>query len=302
MNIEKKLRDFKPNIKDSTIKNYMVNLKKICCSATGKDTEPIDLLFLKSDDKLDEYIKNKSASNTRKNLYNIIVVFLTLLEKQQPDVKKVKSLIEKYTELRNDLNKKYSDDAKTNQKSERQEANWMTTDEIDKVANSFKESDFQLYAIIKFHLLIPLRNDLASVIFTNKRQYNKATDKPNAIIKIGSNYQLRLNDYKTNKAYGEKVIDVPPELNPIIRRLLKLNKGTGYLIYNKKKDKSYSSNDYTRLFNSAFKKTGKKISTTMMRTIILSEKFGDLVKDQKQMASQMCHSKSVQNNYIKTSD
>ena len=302
MSIEKKLKDFKPNIKDSTIRNYMVNLKKIYRSATGKDTEPIDLLFLKNDDKVDKYIKNKTASNTRKNLYNIIVVFLTLLEKQQPDVKKVKSLIEKYTELRNDLNKKYSDDAKTNQKSERQEANWMTTDEIEKIADSFKESDYQLYAIIKFHLLIPFRNDLATVEVMTKREYNKATDKPNAILKNGSNYQLRLNDYKTNKAYGEKIIDVPPELNPIIRRLLKINKGTGYLIYNKKKDKSYSSNDYTRLFNSAFKKTGKKISTTMLRTIVLSEKFGDLVKEQKEMASNMLHSKSVQNNYIKTSD
>ena len=103
MDIEKKLRDFKPNIKDSTIKNYMVNLKKICCSATGKDTKPIDLLFLKNDDKVDEYIKKKTASNTRKNLYNIIVVFLTLLEKEEQDVERVKTLINKYTELRNDF-------------------------------------------------------------------------------------------------------------------------------------------------------------------------------------------------------
>ena len=64
-----------------------------------------------------------------------------------------------------------------------------------------------------------------------------------------------------------------------------------------------SPNGLTKLFNRVFKSTGRKISTTMFRHVVLSGEFGEDYKKHKESkaekADHMCHSLSQQAKYIK---
>jgi len=304
MEIERLLRENRPNVRDTTINNYMLNLKKIYQGTGGKGV-PSDLDFLKDITKLNEYFKNIKTDTTRKNSINVAIVFLMILSKIEPKNKKVLKIIEDLDLQRTELNKNYTDNLKTNKKSEKQEKNWLSVEEIDNIANGYKMKDYQAYAIIKFHLGVPLRNDLPSIKIMTKSKYNKLSEAEkkltNAIVKTGiTDYALMMNNYKTSGAYMERQIDIPPSLNPIIRKLIKMNGESGYLIVNPKTDKPFTTNEYTRYLNSLFKHTNKKISSTLLRNIVVSDKFGAITKEMKETAKNMLHSSQTQQGYIKT--
>jgi len=304
MEIERLLRENRPNVRDTTINNYMLNLKKIYQGTGGKGV-PSDLDFLKDITKLNEYFKNIKTDTTRKNSINVAIVFLMILSKIEPKNKKILKIIEDLDLQRTELNKNYTDNLKTNKKSDKQEKNWLSVEEIDNIANSYKNKNYQAYGIIKFHLGVPLRNDLPSIKIMTKSKYNKLSEAEkkltNAIVKTGiTDYALMMNNYKTSGAYMERQIDIPTSLNPIIRKLIKMNGESGYLIVNPKTDKPFTTNEYTRYLNSLFKHTNKKISSTLLRNIVVSDKFGAITKEMKQTAKNMLHSSQTQQGYIKT--
>ena len=55
-------------------------------------------------------------------------------------------------------------------------------------------------------------------------------------------------------------------------------------------------NSMTKLFNKIF---GKRISSSALRHIFLSDKYGDTVKDMKEDAEKMGHTVETQKTYIK---
>ena len=210
------------------------------------------------------------------------------------------------------LNKKYTAFTQTHEKSVKQAENWLSYEELENIAKSYKNTDYQKYAILTFHLNIALRNDLQTIKVMNEKQYEKTEDKTmlNVIIKmtpkmklktglINEDYIIYLNNYKTSGAYKEKIIIVPKILSPIIAKLIQLNinKENSYLVLNK--GEPFKNNEFTRYFNKIVAHTGKKISTTLLRNIVLSHKYGDTVKEMKKVASDMCHSESTQKAYIK---
>jgi hypothetical protein len=301
--IKAELVKARPNIRDSTRENYLLNLRKLHEGMEG-DKNLTDLNFLLDKKKLDEYLSKCKTDNTCKNTINVVIVFLMILLKQDDTNKKIPKLLEDLTARRDDLNKKYTENLKTNKKSDKQEKNWLSVEEIDNIANALKAKDYQAYAVIKFHLEIPLRNDLASVKVMTKSAYvklsNEQQKQTNAIIKSPNNYVLKMNNYKTSGSYKEKTIDIDPKLYPIIRKLIALNQGKEYLLINPKTDNRFTPNEYTRFLNRIFHHTGKKVSSTLLRNIVVSHKYGDIVKEMKATASDMLHSSATQQGYIKT--
>ena len=306
-----KLSKARPNLKESTIRNYMITLGKIDRTINKeKLSEAIGTECLKNVDKFKEYIDTLKSDNTKKNAYNIAVVFL-MSEADDDNTE----LIDVYTKERDILNKKYVDFNATHEKTERQEKNWMSYEELENIAKSYKNTDFQKYAILTFHLNIALRNDLQSLRVMTEKQYNEIENKiqVNAIIKmtpkmklatgnLKEDYVIYLNNYKTSGAYKFKRILVPAKLSTMIKKLI-LNNSKGdenpdnYLVLNN--GKPFKSNEFTRYFNKILAHTGKKISTTLLRNIVLSHRYGDTVKEMKQVAKDMCHSDNTQKMYIK---
>ena len=74
---------------------------------------------------------------------------------------------------------------------------------------------------------------------------------------------------------------------------------TKYLIVNPNTGEQMTKNQYTRYLNNIFRHTGKKISSSILRNIVLSEKYGETLKEMKEMANNMMHSEAMQRSYIK---
>ena len=106
-----KLKDLiskaRPNAKETTIKMYVSNLNKLM-----KIFETDDLNFLKDIDKVKNKLEDKHFT-TQRNYYNSIIVYLMSKDKDNKQ-------IEKYNEVRDELNKKYTDQQQSGVISDKQ--------------------------------------------------------------------------------------------------------------------------------------------------------------------------------------
>ena len=114
-----------------------------------------------------------------------------------------------------------------------------------------------------------------------KREYNKLndTDKKakNYLVINKNNMFMVLNKYKTAKKYEENKIDIPKDLEKILRFWIRVN-GMG-ILFKSSTGKELSRNALSQLLIKNTKKyMGKSISTTMLRKIYLSSKYGEVKK------------------------
>ena len=107
------IKKARPNVKDSTVKKYEADLKKLQ-KMFDKDTWS----FLDKSKDVKEKLEDKHFT-TQRNYFNAIIILLMALDKK-------KELIDEYTEIRDELNKKYEDDNATGVISEKQKANCET--------------------------------------------------------------------------------------------------------------------------------------------------------------------------------
>lgn len=234
-----------------------------------------------------------------------------------------KDTIEKYNKVRDDLNDKYVEENSKGVISEKQKSNFISLSELNgmiksmgndlvkldykkKELNNQGKSLLQAYTIFNIHKQLPLRNDLSGMMSITKRNYNKLTDaekKENNYLVIEKNKMFMvLNKYKTSKKYEELDIDIPKDLEKILRTYIRIN-GSGVLFKNGG-DQPISRNGISQLLLKYSKKyLNKNISTTMLRKIVLSDKFADLKQEQKKMSKITGHSVDTMNNvYIKEKD
>tara|TARA_R100000951_G_scaffold48432_1_gene41129 strand:- start:147 stop:602 length:456 start_codon:yes stop_codon:yes gene_type:complete len=136
-----------------------------------------------------------------------------------------------------------------------------------------------------------------------KRAYNKLSlenkkAKNYLVVEKGKMFMV-LNKFKTSSKYEELRFDVPKDLEKLLRSYLKIN-GMGVL-FKSSTGKALSRNQISQLLIKYSKRyIGKSISTTMLRKIVLSDKFGELKKEQEKMASITGHSVATMNSvYVK---
>ena len=189
----------------------------------------------------------------------------------------------------------------------KQKENWIDVDEIHKIYDDLRIEVKQIFAskkvmnyetIMSFFLVALLggMNGLAprrslDYGLMKIRNYNTDTD----------NYyrggKFFFNVYKTAEKYGLQIVDVPTELNLLIKRWIKINTDNDYLLFSKNGN-HLSSSQITRILNKVF---GKNISTDILRHVFITNKFGNMpaLKDMEQIAQSMGHSVGTQMEYIK---
>jgi len=291
MNIKETIRSVKPNVTESTLSSYSQNLNKIM-----KTLEKKDLDFLENFKKIEEAIKDLSPL-TQRNYYNAIIVYLQAIKGDQ-------KVIDEYVAIRDKHNDDYQAFTKTNTKSKKQEKNWITEEELNDVLEYQKSFDLQKYMLLRLYMRYPLRNDMRDMMLMTYGKYMKMKDED----KKGNNYFLKrqkplayffaLNRYKTAGSYGEKIIEIDASLNKEIGAFLRKSGHTSYL-FTKKSGGPFSSIEFSKYVNSIFKKTGKNISTTMIRHMMATISGGEALKKQKELASNMGHSVEMNTDYIK---
>jgi len=298
----------RPNVKETTIKMYVSNLLKLM-----KLFDLEDLTFLKDINKVEDKLKNLHYT-TRRNYLNAIIVYLLAKDKED-------KLIEEYVDIRDKLNKQYEDEQATGVISDKQKENFVDISEINNMINEMNKEIkdkkirtketltakdknlLMVYTLYNIYTRIPLRNDLAGMIVINKREYNKLTDKQkeenNYLVINKNNMYMVLNQYKTSSKYKELNIDIPKDLERLLRQYIKIN-GMGVL-FKSSTGKPITRNALSQLLLKWSKKyMGKSISTTMLRKSYLSSKYGKMKEELEADNVVMGHSKGVaMNTYIK---
>ncbi len=304
--VQEKIKTLRPNLKTNTIKQYEAQLKKL-----QKLFDTNNYKFLDDPKKVEEKI-NHLHYTSRRNVYNAVIILLLALDKD-------KELIDTYGDMRDELNKQYQDEQASGKISEKQKENFVDIEEIYKMLeqmekdikplkkkDTLNQNERQLikaYTIFSSLVRIPVRNDLAGLIFINKTTYNKLTDKEkeenNYMVQLKNNLQYIFNEYKTAKKYKENVIDIPKDLQKILRMYMKINNyKVGDVIF------PLSKNGLTQLLTKySMKYMNKKISSTMIRKSYLSSKYSDMKKEMEADSKIMGHSvATAQKVYVKDSD
>ena len=266
--------------------------------------------FLKNKDEVLTKIKDLKPTTQRSYIISICSILR--------DNTKMKKTYDEYFELL----KSYNDTLRVNnEKSTTQEKNWITQEEVLKVHKTLKEDienslskkrkiDKQLFNKLLNHMILslytliqPRRNKDYSLMRISS---NMDDTNFNYLVIEKSHMKFILNNYKTEKKYHSVEIDIPDDLKQVILLYLKYhplklelkNKefNIPFLVEDGKELKS--STEITKILNKIF---DKKISSSMLRSIFLTSKYGDLVNELKEDTKIMGTSSGVAlNNYIKT--
>tara|TARA_R110000764_G_scaffold5211_11_gene20907 strand:+ start:335 stop:1270 length:936 start_codon:yes stop_codon:yes gene_type:complete len=306
-NLTEKIKEARPNIKDSTIKMYVGNLNKL-----KKIFEKTDFGFLKDFGEVKEKLNEKHFT-TQRNYYNSIIILLMAMKED-------KELIDKYNTIRDELNSKYLENQKSGVISLKQKNSFITIDELKgfienirkdlnipklKKSKEIPEKDKKLlmvYVILSILIENPMRNDLSSMKIIGKKGYNNLTDKE----KEDNNYlviekgllKFILNSYKTSKKYKEKIINISKPLEKIIRMYMRIHKlGNGDTLF------PISRNGISQLLIKTSKKyLNKNISTTMIRKIVASDLLQDVKEKENELSNKMgTDIETIKDIYVKTS-
>ena len=299
------IKTARPHLKTNTIKQYETNLNKL-----KKMFDADDYSFLDSPDNVMEKV-GELHYTTQRNFLNAIIVLLMALNSDE----KYDELLKEYGDLRDGFNNKYDEENKSGIISDKQSKNFATIEEVYEMINKMgaelkplkkknkdeitkKEKNLlQVFVLFSVYSKYPMRNDVSEMEAISKRDYNKLNEEDkkakNFLVVHKGGLFFVLNKYKTSKKYEEIKIEIEdPSVKKLLRYFLKIN-GMGVLF------KSSTGKPLTRLEISKIllkfseRYMGKRISTTLLRKIYLSSKYGDMKKELEKDNQMMGHSKEV---------
>lgn len=307
------------NLSEKTLVTYQAVINGMLRDADIEDDED-GKWITKHWEKLMQVIEGSKSIHTKKNRFAVLKIWC---EMHDLPMKYSNDLQEKIDNLVKEVNNQYS----TNLKSKKIEKNWVSVQELKATVEALKSkvlpaeaidtyNEFRAlikYLVLLIHVSMPLRNDLAcaKIFLTNEVPKSKSGEKRenNEIIinKSKKTAQLILNDYKTAGTYGQKFLDFPPEIAKEIIKwypvIIRMSPKAWLIPDREDSEKCISRVTYTKLFNSIFSDTGKKVSTTQIRRTIVSDVVKpepNETKKREELANVMGHSIDTQNKYAKS--
>jgi len=299
------IKNARPNLKENTVKQYQTNLNKL-----KKLFDSDDYDFLDNPKNVMEKIEALHYT-TQRNFLNAIIVLLMALNHDE----KYDKLLKEYGTLRDDFNNKYDEENKSGIISDKQSKNFATIEEVYEMINKMgaelkpikkKNKDditkkemnlLQAFVLFSIYSKYPMRNDVSQMEAISKRDYNKLKEEDkkskNYLVVHKGGLFFVLNKFKTSKRYEQINIEIDdPQVKKLLRYYLRIN-GMGILF------KSSTGKPLTRieisktLLKYSQKYMGKSISSTLLRKIYLSSKYGSMKKELEKDNQIMGHSKEV---------
>lgn len=249
-----------------------------------------------------KYIKDSKVKNATKLSYLNSIISLKKL-----DSKLVKGDLSKIIEYRDRLNielenLKAKDNLNQHQHEALNKVNLQQLEDFVKKLNDNKNSSkkaLEDYLLIAMMVKYPLRNDLQEILLTN---YKKDLDGDVNCLYIPNNNNekaiLSLPHYKTSKTHGTLNIMIEKNLINDIKKLIKMD-NRQYLFTNQLGNPLSSSNFTQKLNKITKKEFGIPISSTIIRKIYLTSKYGKTLENMKEDAKLLGHNlETQQNTYI----
>ncbi len=316
----KKLITDSRKIRDSSVITYMSNLKKIHKNVSDEPMQNFD--FLLDFDKIMKIIESEKVLTSRKNRLTSVLVALNTYDKDE----KMTKLIKQYSDELKKMNETYFNFLKEQKKTEKQEANWVEYADLVKVFNELKkeakhrglinkkksnigDKDFELLQqllILITYLNFPVRNNFANMKVVSRGEYSRDNNKHkhNYLVVGSKGRKFYFNNFKNSTHLGPKIYDVPQDLNKLINIWLHYNT-SGYYLTKRDRETPMNSNGITKIMNRIFKKrTGKNISTSMLRHIIITEMnkgkktIKELENEKKEIENKFMHSVGMNQLYL----
>jgi len=293
MSLKEELKSKRKTLSESSLTTYSSILKNLYKKVFGEGQIKLDN-FDKTKEII-EYIKDVPP-NKRKSILSALVVLT-----DNEDYRKL---------MLGDINK-YNSFIKTQQKTDTQEANWIEKEKIKEVFDKLEKDAKQIYKkqsltmndlqSIQEYIIVAL---LGGLFIPPRRLLDYTEFRVKNINKDEHNYynrgSLYFNHYKTQKHYGEQSVKVPKILQAILMKWIKINPNE-YLLFDVNGNKLNSVKLNQRL-NKIF---NGKISVNNLRHTYLSDRFGDTIEKNKQIANtmeQMGSSSSQLEVYVKKDD
>ena len=283
-------------ISESSRKLYQRNLEKL------NDEKPVTSLgFLTDVSKIMQTISKYKPTTQRSFIISICTVLKNNNEK----------LYQTYFEI---LSKMNSDLKVHVEKTEKQKDNWMGEDEITNIYSKLKKlvpkkikSKEDYDAILNFMImsLYVLQAPRRNIDYTLMKISSEMSEKKYNYLDL-DNKKFIFNNYKTQGTYLSTVVDVPDDLMRVILMYVKVHPESKKL-KNKKYNIHFLSTFYgenieksasmTNILNKIF---DKKIGSSMLRNMYLTNKYGSMMKEMKGDVKSMATSvDTAMNNYIK---
>ena len=284
--LQEKIKENRPKLSTSSVRTYISILSNLYKKLNGEGNIE---WFNKEHDDILKYLDDKN-NQTRKTTLSSLFILTNMKE---------------YQTIMNTIMKKVNDDYKDQKMNEKQKNNWVSIDEI-KEKYDVLSADANLMLrkkkILNENVMMEflLMSCLSGVIMPPRRSLDYSDMKiRNYDVKTDNYYKANkfyFNKYKTFKTYGMQILDIPKEFNKVLKKWVKINTND-YIIYSSNGNK-LSCPQITRTLNKIF---GKKISTSMLRHIYLTDVYKDIPKINKMenLADQMGHSVSTAMEYIK---
>jgi len=260
--------------------------------------------FLKNTKDITELINTYENDNTKKSYIASIVSVLNYA-----DMKQYKGVNMYYKSILADAKKEFEMKPK-NEKTEKQEANWLDWDEIkakweelhkmvtemppEEVEGSIKSRKiYQAYILLSLYVKSAPRR--------NQDYFLMRLDADNNMMKDFNYYrpnkkQFVFNVYKTAKTYNQDIMDVNETLQKILVKYIKdfRLEDEEYLLYPDDKQRK-SSSIITKDLNKIF---GKNVGSSMLRHSYITSELAPKIKELKDIAEDMGHSTAMQSDYV----
>lgn len=293
MSLTEIIKDKKKGISESTVKTYASLLKSLYYKYHDKDSE-MNMKWFNNQDEIIEHLKDKVPSS-RKTTYSALVC--------------IADENDKYRKQMMDDAVQYNKIIKTQSKSDKQQENWKSFDEIKKIyeanyakvkplLNSKEELNKKDYITLEDFIILSLT---CGYWIPPRRSQDWTDFKISKFSKTEDNCidkgHFIFNKYKTAKFYNEQVVPIPKGLKVILTKWIKINKNEWLICdhYGNKMTNVKLSQRLNKIFD------GIKISTSMLRHIYLTDKLKDVPKleELEQLANDMGHSLKEQLEYVK---
>ena len=276
MSLKEELKSKRKSLSESSLTTYSSILKNLYKKVFGEGQ--IKLSDFDKTKEIIEYIKDVPP-NKRKSILSALVVLT-----DNEDYRKL---------MLGDINK-YNSFIKTQQKTETQEANWIEKEKIKEVFDKLEKDAKQIYKkqsltmndlqSIQEYIIVAL---LGGLFIPPRRLLDYTEFRVKNIKKDEHNYynrgSLYFNHYKTAKHYGEQSVKVPKTLQAILTKWINKINPNEYLLFDNNGNKLNSVKLNQRL-NKIF---NGKISVNNLRHTYLTDKFGEQIEKNKEIASTM---------------
>ena len=293
MSLKEELKSKRKSLSESSLTTYSSILKNLYKKVFGEGQ--IKLSDFDKTKEIIEYIKDVPP-NKRKSILSALVVLT-----DNEDYRKL---------MLGDINK-YNSFIKTQQKTETQEANWIEKEKIKEVFDKLEKDAKQIYKkqsltmndlqSIQEYIIVAL---LGGLFIPPRRLLDYTEFRVKNIKKDEHNYynrgSLYFNHYKTAKHYGEQSVKVPKTLQAILMKWIKTSPND-YLLFDNNGNKLNSVKLNQRL-NKIF---NGKVSVNALRHTYLTDKFGEQIEKNKEIANTMTDmgsSSSQLTTYVKNDD